>query len=133
MHAAARWINGVLLVRSSPGHGTRVDVRVPAAGKAGQPVQVASLPPCARVVIADGNAVLRFGLRAILEQAPGIEVVAEAANGEQMVQQVHSHMPDIVLLDARMLLPDGLAVIHEVSQLANVGLLASPADAALVY
>jgi hypothetical protein len=35
---------------------------------------------------------------AILEQAPGIEVVAEEANGEQMVQQVHSHMPDLTRL-----------------------------------
>lgn len=62
-----------------------------------------------RVVIAEDEAVVRMGVRAILEEA-GYEVVGEAADGEQCLEQVHLHDPNLVILDVRMPPPDGIEV-----------------------
>jgi DNA-binding NarL/FixJ family response regulator len=61
-----------------------------------------------RVVIADDQALVRAGFRAILETAGGIEVVAEAATGEDAVTESRRHRPDVVLLDIQMPRLDGL-------------------------
>jgi DNA-binding NarL/FixJ family response regulator len=61
-----------------------------------------------RVVVADDQALVRAGFRAILETAGGIEVVAEAATGEEAVMQARRHRPDVVLLDIQMPRLDGL-------------------------
>ncbi|QUH05373.1 response regulator transcription factor [Saccharopolyspora erythraea] len=62
-----------------------------------------------RVVLADDEAVIRAGVRAILASAPEIEVVAEAADGRAAVDLVHRHRPDVAVLDIRMPVLDGLA------------------------
>ena len=61
-----------------------------------------------RVVIADDQALVRAGFRAILETAGGIEVVADAATGEEAVTESRRHRPDVVLLDIQMPRLDGL-------------------------
>lgn len=61
-----------------------------------------------RVVIADDHALFRDGLRSLLE-ARGVEVVAEAANGQDAVELTRLHRPDIVLMDLGMPVLDGLA------------------------
>jgi DNA-binding NarL/FixJ family response regulator len=61
-----------------------------------------------RVVVADDEALLRAGLRAILEAAGGVVVVGEAANGEEAVAVVRAERPDVVLLDVQMPRLDGL-------------------------
>jgi DNA-binding NarL/FixJ family response regulator len=61
------------------------------------------------VVIADDQDMVRAGLRLILEAEPDIDVVGEAADGEQAVAAVRSHRPDIVLMDIRMPRLDGIA------------------------
>ncbi len=55
-----------------------------------------------RVLIADDHAILRQGLKALLSLADDIEVVGEAADGEQAVEQVRALRPDIVLMDVAM-------------------------------
>jgi len=60
-----------------------------------------------RVVIADDQDMVRSGLRLILELA-GVEVVAEAADGEEAVAAVLEHLPDVVLMDLRMPRVDGV-------------------------
>ena len=75
---------------------------------------------------------LRFGLRAVLEQAPVTEVVAEVASGSEAVEQVRLHQADVLLLDARMTLPDGPATIRQIGQLAQVVMLTWPDDAGAV-
>lgn len=55
-----------------------------------------------RVVLADDHAIVRQGLRALLEAAGGFEVVAEAEDGRQVVEVVEAEKPDIVLLDLSM-------------------------------
>ncbi|KOV88477.1 LuxR family transcriptional regulator, partial [Streptomyces sp. NRRL WC-3618] len=54
-----------------------------------------------RVVIADDHAVVRAGLRALLEGEPDIEVIAEAGSGEEAVGLVARLLPDVALMDLR--------------------------------
>lgn len=63
-----------------------------------------------RVVIADDHGVLRAGTRQILEDAGGFEVVGEAADGQQAIDQCARTQPDLVLLDLRMPVRTGLEV-----------------------
>jgi DNA-binding NarL/FixJ family response regulator len=62
-----------------------------------------------RVLLADDQALLRQTFRILIDSAPDLEVVAEAANGDQAVQAVRAHHPDVVLMDIRMPGTDGLA------------------------
>jgi DNA-binding NarL/FixJ family response regulator len=61
-----------------------------------------------RVVIADDQRLVRAGFRKILEAERGIEVVGEADDGLQVIEQTHEHHPDVVLMDIRMPGIDGL-------------------------
>jgi DNA-binding NarL/FixJ family response regulator len=61
-----------------------------------------------RVLLADDQAVVRGGLRMILESQEGITVVGEAADGQEALRLVDSLDPDVVLMDIRMPLLDGI-------------------------
>jgi DNA-binding NarL/FixJ family response regulator len=125
-------LGGNLIIRSEPGRGTRLEVRIPAPELARQRLRAAPSAPPVRVVIAESNPVLRFGLRAVLGQSPATEVVAEAATGSQAAEQVRLHDADVLVLDARMSLPDGPATIRQLSQLAQVVVLTWADDAGSV-
>ncbi|WP_433380329.1 response regulator transcription factor [Actinoplanes sp. CA-142083] len=71
-----------------------------------------------RVLIADDEAMVRGGVRAILGSDDGIEVVAEAADGHAAVEAVRAHRPDVVLLDIRMPGLDGLQAAEEIGAVA---------------
>ncbi|MGW3010565.1 response regulator [Streptomyces sp. NPDC001219] len=75
-------------------------------------------PPtsCTRVLLADDEPLIRAGVRAILGAAPGIEVVAEAADGREAVGLALRHRPDVCLLDIRMPRLDGLGVAAELAR-----------------
>jgi DNA-binding NarL/FixJ family response regulator len=60
------------------------------------------------VLLADDHAIVREGLRLLLESAPDIRVLAEAENGHQAVQQAVKFLPDVVLLDLAMPELDGI-------------------------
>ena len=62
-----------------------------------------------RVVLADDQAMVRAGLRLILESQPDLEVVGEAADGEEAVRVARQQRPDLVLMDIRMPRLDGIA------------------------
>ena len=61
-----------------------------------------------RVVLVDDQELVRAGLRSLLENDSGIEVVAEAATGAQGLEQVRRCVPDVVLMDLRMPGGDGI-------------------------
>jgi DNA-binding NarL/FixJ family response regulator len=65
------------------------------------------------VVIADDQTLVRRGFRLILKAA-GIDVVAEAAGGEQAVAAVGEHQPDVVLMDIRMPRVDGIEATQRI-------------------
>lgn len=67
-----------------------------------------------RVVLADDEAVVRVGVAAVLASDPGIEVVAEAADGHTAVELATAHRPDVAVLDVRMPGTDGLAAAAEI-------------------
>ena len=68
-----------------------------------------------RVLIADDQALIRAGFRALLDAQDGIEVVGEAADGRQAVEAARALQPDVVLMDIRMPVLDGLAATREIS------------------
>ncbi len=55
-----------------------------------------------KVLIADDQALVRSGLRLILETQPDLQVIAEAANGREAINLALAHAPDVVLMDLRM-------------------------------
>ena len=61
-----------------------------------------------RVLLADDQELVRSGFRLILELADGIDVVGEAADGQQAVRQAKELRPDVVLMDVRMPGLDGI-------------------------
>jgi DNA-binding NarL/FixJ family response regulator len=61
-----------------------------------------------RVVIADDQALVRTGFRAIVSHEPDLDVVGEAGDGYAAVEQARLHRPDVVLMDIRMPGMDGL-------------------------
>jgi DNA-binding NarL/FixJ family response regulator len=65
------------------------------------------------VVIADDQALVRGGFRLILKAA-GIDVVAEAADGAQAVTAARAHRPDVVLMDIRMPVMDGIEATRQI-------------------
>jgi DNA-binding NarL/FixJ family response regulator len=62
-----------------------------------------------RVLLADDQALVRDGFRALIEREPDLTVVAEACDGVEAVDLVRTHAPDVVLMDIRMPRLDGLA------------------------
>lgn len=67
-----------------------------------------------RVVVADDQALVRAGFRMILEADAGIRVVGEAANGEEAIAAVRRQRPDVVLMDVRMPVLDGLEATRRI-------------------
>jgi DNA-binding NarL/FixJ family response regulator len=69
-----------------------------------------------RVVLADDHEVVRVGLRALLELAGDLALVAEAATGDEAVARVAETRPDVLLLDVRMPDGDGFFVLDELAR-----------------
>lgn len=89
-------------------------------------------PGAIRVVLADDNAVIRSGLASLLGLEDDLEVVAEAGNGREAVALVREHRPDVVLLDVRMPLMDGLEAAGQLAGEVKVLMLTYAEDAAIV-
>ena len=68
-----------------------------------------------RVVVADDQALVRMGLGVLIEAEEDLELVGEAADGARAVEVVRAVVPDVVLMDVRMPVMDGLAALREIS------------------
>jgi NarL family two-component system response regulator LiaR len=69
-----------------------------------------------RILIADDHAVVREGLRALIEAKPDMELVGEAEDGVEAVLMARSLKPDVILLDLLMPRMDGIEAIGEIKQ-----------------
>ena len=67
-----------------------------------------------RLLIADDHPIVRKGLRALMEDQPDIQVVGEAADGQEAVERARELTPDVILLDLMMPGQDGLSAIGEI-------------------
>jgi len=68
-----------------------------------------------RVVLADDQALLRTGFRMILEAEEGVEIVGEAADGSDAVRLAELYRPDVVLMDVRMPVLDGIEATRAIT------------------
>ncbi len=88
------------------------------------------------VLIADDHAVVRGGLRALLDTEEGIDVVGEAADGVEAITRARALNPDVILLDLMMPRKDGLEVITEIRESdpsARILVLSSFSDDEMVF
>ncbi|GAA2636238.1 MULTISPECIES: response regulator [Streptomyces] len=69
-----------------------------------------------RVLLADDQLLVRAGFRALLDAQPDIEVAGEAADGDEAVRLVRELRPDVVLMDIRMPVLDGLAATRRIGE-----------------
>ena len=74
-------------------------------------------PEPIRVLIVDDHAVVREGLRTFLQLQDGIEVVGEAADGEDAVREATRLEPDVILMDLVMPRMDGIEAMRELSRM----------------
>ncbi|WP_419418969.1 two-component system response regulator LetA [Legionella sp. D16C41] len=69
-----------------------------------------------KILIVDDHALVRMGIRRLLEDLPDMDVVAEAASGEEALLLVKSHKPDVLLLDMKMPGIDGWEVTRRLKK-----------------
>ncbi len=74
-----------------------------------------------RILIADDQSLVRGGFRLILDAQPDLEVVGEAADGREAVEQALALSPDVVLMDVRMPVLDGLSATRELARAGWAG------------
>jgi DNA-binding NarL/FixJ family response regulator len=67
-----------------------------------------------RIVLVDDQALFRAGIRMVIDSQPDLEVVGEASDGREGVEMVRSMRPDLVLMDVRMPVMDGLTATAEI-------------------
>ncbi|MHB8629485.1 MAG: response regulator transcription factor [Aggregatilineales bacterium] len=69
-----------------------------------------------RVLIVDDHEVVRMGIKALIQQHPPLQVVAEAGSGEEAITQALAHRPDVVVMDVRMPGMSGVEACRQIVQ-----------------
>lgn len=124
MRERAALVGGDLTIDSAPGKGTQVTLSVPVdEGQVAHPVQawgqeqlseIAS--PGLEVLLVDDHAMVREGLKLILETQPGFRVAGEAEDGRQALDLVERLRPDVVVMDIAMPNLNGLDATRQIKR-----------------
>ncbi|MBW4623281.1 MAG: response regulator transcription factor [Cyanosarcina radialis HA8281-LM2] len=69
-----------------------------------------------RLLLVDDQIIIRQGIRSLLESQPDFQVVGEAENGSQAIAKIQQLQPDVILMDVRMPIVDGVAATQIISQ-----------------
>ncbi|HNR01114.1 MAG TPA: response regulator transcription factor [Anaerolineaceae bacterium] len=69
-----------------------------------------------RILIVDDHEVVRLGLKALLEQHPHFEVIAEAGSAKEAIEKVERYIPDVVLMDIRLPGASGIEACEEITE-----------------
>src|ERR1700749_88573 len=69
-----------------------------------------------KLAIADDNKIFRNGLKATLEDCPDFELLIEASNGKELIGQLATHTPDVILMDIKMPEMDGMQTTAHIHQ-----------------
>jgi len=69
-----------------------------------------------RILTVDDHPLLRAGISSVINAQPGMEVVAEAADGEQAIAEFHKHLPDVTVMDLRLPRKSGIEAIAAIRQ-----------------
>ena len=85
-----------------------------------------------RILLADDHAILRQGLRALLDREPGMEVLGEAADGRETVEAVQRLSPDVVVLDIAMPNLNGIEATRQIASKTAVIILSMHSDESYV-
>ncbi len=78
-----------------------------------------------KVVIADDHEIFRDGLRMMLQKQPGINLLAEAEDGRELIEHIKHLQPDVVITDIKMPRMDGTAAVKHIAEhYPNIGIIA---------
>ncbi len=123
-------MSGWCAVDSAPGRGTRVELGLQAPQKEGSAAR--PLPPQAvherlkanptksgqsrRILLIDDHAMVRQGLRSILNTYADLQIIAEAADGEEAVRLAQQHRPDVVIMDINLPRLNGIEATRRIKE-----------------
>lgn len=71
------------------------------------------------VILADDHAILRDGLRFLLEAAGDIEIISTAANGQEAIEQARLHCPDVIVMDISMPVMSGIEATKHICRICE--------------
>lgn len=82
-------------------------------------------PGAIKVIIADDHEIFRDGLRLMLQKQPDIDLLAEAEDGKELIEQIKQLQPDVVITDVKMPRMDGVAAARHISEhYPTIGIIA---------